>query len=260
MHPDDPPTAEAAHEAPASELGIEFLMGLGHALRSPINNIIGFTEMLLSGKKGPPAAGHGEFLEDILSSARELLRLVDDVAAMARLGAGRGTFVRRRMDLERLISEVEELFREGMARKALRVAVEVDPHARHAEVDLTCFRHVLSSYLATALELAPQGGELTIRLRPEDEGHLRLELEHSSQDMTPEALPGLFSPFEHVDVPRDPHFRGSGLRMALVRQLVEAQGGTVGVRGQPGRTILFHAILPHGPMGPRSPKEVQDGR
>lgn len=258
MHPVDLPADSPVHEAP--HLSIEFLSELGHALRSPINSILGFTEMLLSGKMGPPTAAHEEFLRDVLSSARELLRLVEDMAAMARLGAGRVSFVRQRTDLERLAAEVQELFREPLARKSLRVGMQVDPRARQASVDLNCFRHVLSSYLATALELTPQGGRLTIRLGPEGERHLRLELEHSGQGISPEALPELFTPFERVDGPRDPRFRGSGLRLALVRLMVEAQGGSVGVRGRPGQEIIFHALLPQGPVEAHPHEEVMDGR
>lgn len=254
--PQHPPAPDGQE---GTRLGPEFLGGLGHALRTPLNGIIGFTELLLSGRLGTPAPGHEEILESILTSAREMFRVMEDVASLARLDAGRVRFEPRSLELERLVAEVKEVFQEQFSRKSARMELEVEPRVRHASLDPGSFRQLLASYLGSALELMPEGGLLTVRLALlEGDTRLRLEVAYRGQSVSPELLPGLFAPFEHVAGQRDPRFRGTGLRLALARHLVEAQGGSVGARDEPGQGGVLQAVLPLGSAGMHPPEREEE--
>ncbi len=228
----------------ANRMKSQFLANMSHELRSPLNCIIGFTELLYDGRLGAVAAEHQEYLGDILESARHLLRLINDVLDLSKIESGRMDFHAEPVELSRLVREVADVLRAVSTLKRIQVDIQVAPEAGAANLDPARFKQVLYNFLSNAYKFTPEGGRVTIRILPEGEDAFRLEVEDTGIGIAAEHIPHLFVEFQQLDASAAKRYQGSGLGLALTRRLVELQGGRVGVRSTPGRGSLFFAVLP----------------
>jgi signal transduction histidine kinase len=142
-----------------------------------------------------------------------------------------------------VISEVTSLLRTLSLQKRIRVTVEADRSLEVVVVDPARFKQVLYNYLSNALKFTPEGGAITVRTSPETPESFRLEVEDTGIGIAPEQIGRLFIEFEQLEAGAQQH-QGTGLGLALTRRIVEAQGGSVGVRSRPGHGSVFHAVLP----------------
>jgi PAS domain S-box-containing protein len=233
---------EAARSA--TDAKSRFLASVSHELRTPLNGIIGFSELLYDGKLGPLSEDHREIVGDILSSARHLLQLISDILDLSKVEAGRMEFNHEHGALDPLVQEVRDVIRPLADRKAIRLSTEV-PQDLCASVDRPRFKQVLYNYLSNAVKFTPEGGRVVVRILKSGDC-LRLEVEDNGIGIEPEDLSRLFRDFQQLPTSRKDG-QGTGLGLALTRHIVEAQGGTVGVRSTPGVGSLFSAILPLEP-------------
>jgi signal transduction histidine kinase len=228
----------------ASRLKSEFLANMSHELRTPLNAIIGFTELMYAGKLGPLAPEHHEYLGDILTSARHLLQLINDVLDLAKVESGKMEFRPERVDLARLIGEVRDILRGLAASKRLRVETQLDPDVAFAVVDPARLKQVLYNYVSNAIKFTPEGGRIVIRVAAQGPDLFRLDVEDTGIGIPPEHLGKLFVEFQQLDASAAKKFQGTGLGLALTKRIVEAHGGRVEVRSTPGKGSTFSAILP----------------
>jgi len=227
----------------ANRLKSEFLAAMSHEVRTPLNSIIGFSELLYYGQVTPESAEHREFVGDILVSSHHLLQVINDVLDLATVEAGKLAFHPEPLDLEVVITEVAGLLGTMSLQKRIRVELDADPALSVVELDPARFKQVLYNYLSNALKFTPEGGRIVVRTRAEADDEFRLEVEDTGIGIAPDQLHRLFVEFEQVASPA-PRQPGTGLGLALTRKIVEAQGGSVGCRSEPGRGSLFHAVLP----------------
>jgi PAS domain S-box-containing protein len=233
----------------ANRLKSEFLANMSHELRTPLNAIIGFAELLHDGQVDPETPQHKEFLGDILASGRHLLQLINDVLDLAKVEAGKLDFRPEAVNLARLVDEVVAVTRTTAAHKQLQMSCEVDPSIVDVVLDAGRFKQIAYNYLSNALKFTPDGGRVTIRVVPENDREFRLEVEDTGPGIEPADIGRLFIEFQQLEAGAAKRHQGTGLGLALTRRLVEAQGGTVGVRSTPGKGSVFHAILPRASSG-----------
>ncbi len=228
----------------ANRLKSEFLANMSHELRTPLNGIIGFTELMHRGKTGKMSDVQEEYLGDILTSARHLLQLINDVLDLSKVEAGRMDFHPEPLDLGRLVGEVRDVLRTLAAKKRIRVDTEIPGGLPQVIADPAKLKQVLYNYLSNALKFTEDDGRVTIRIAPEREADFRIEIEDTGIGIQPEDLSRLFVEFQQLDASTSKRYQGTGLGLALTKRIVEAQGGQVGVRSQPGKGSVFHAVLP----------------
>jgi PAS domain S-box-containing protein len=228
----------------ATDAKSRFLASVSHELRTPLNGIIGFSELLYDGKLGAISDDHREIIGDILTSARHLLQLISDILDLSKVEAGRMEFNPEHGALDPLVQEVRDVIRPLAERKAIVLSTEV-PLGFCAAVDRSRFKQVLYNYLSNAVKFTPEGGSVVVRILPSGDC-LRLEVEDNGIGIENEDLSRLFRDFQQLPTSRKAN-QGTGLGLALTRHIVEAQGGTVGVRSTPGAGSLFSAVLPLQP-------------
>ncbi len=221
-----------------------FLANMSHELRTPLNAIIGFADLMNSGAVPPNSPKHSEFLGYISTSGRHLLQLINDVLDLSKVESGKFEFAPEPVDLPRLVQEVVGVLKTLIDRKSLDVQVQIDPTLVGLELDASRFKQVLYNYLSNAIKFTPEGGSIVARALPEGEHHFRFEVEDTGIGIAPEDLPRLFVEFQQLDDSFSKKHQGTGLGLALTRRLVEAQGGSVGVRSAPGVGSVFHLVLP----------------
>jgi PAS domain S-box-containing protein len=228
----------------ANRLKSEFLANMSHELRTPLNGIIGFAEIMHDGRVGPISEQHKEYLGDILTSARHLLQLINDVLDLSKVEAGKMEFHPQPLNLPLVVQEVREIVRTLAARKRIEVRSEIDPALASIDADSRSIKQILYNYLSNALKFTPERGTVTVRGKVEDAHRFRIEVEDSGIGISAGDLDRLFVEFQQLDSSAAKKYAGTGLGLALTRKIVEAQGGSVGVTSTPGKGSVFYTVLP----------------
>lgn len=235
--------ARASAES-ANRLKSEFLASMSHELRTPLNGILGFSELLEADLKDPVQR---DYARTIRVSGSHLLALVTDILDLAKIEAGRMTFSLGLTDLPDLLREVMSI-QAGHARKkglSLELADGVPPFVL---ADGLRLRQVLFNLTSNALKFTSHGG-VTVRATRErigDRDFVRIEVEDTGIGIRPEEQQLIFEKFRQSESFSTRTHEGSGLGLALARQLVEHMGGSIGVSSTPGVGSVFHVLLPAG--------------
>jgi len=222
----------------------EFLANMSHELRTPLNAIIGFTELIYDGLVPPESPQHHEFLGDILKSGKHLLQLINDILDLSKVEAGKMEFRPESLDLAQPIGEVIAILRPTALQKGIAVVLELDPALDKATLDAARFKQVLYNYLSNALKFTREQGRVTVRVQLVGEDKFSLEVEDNGIGIRAEDLARLFVEFQQLDSGVTKQHAGTGLGLALTKRMVEAQGGSVGVRSEWGKGSVFFAVLP----------------
>ncbi len=228
----------------ANRLKSEFLANMSHELRTPLNAIIGFSELMVNEKVGPLSAEHKEYLGDILTSARHLLQLINDVLDLTKVEAGKMEFRPEALDLVKVTTEVKEILRGLASTKRIILEIQIDPAIPKVLLDGGKYKQVLYNFLSNAIKFTPDNGRVTIRTAPEGKGMFRLSVEDTGIGIKPEDQHKLFVEFQQLDAGTAKKYAGTGLGLALTKRIVEAQGGRVEVQSHPGKGSHFSAVLP----------------
>jgi signal transduction histidine kinase len=227
----------------AARLKNEFFANMSHELRTPLNAIIGFSELIFDGKVDPASAKHRNFVGHILSSAKHLLQLINDVLDLAKVESGKLEFRCAKVGVDALVTETAEVMRGGFAAKRIRFDVQIDKPPATAWIDAGRFKQVLYNYLSNAMKFTPEGGSVALRIGAMDDEWLRVDVEDNGAGINAVDIDKLFSQFHQLRTATGDFHPGTGLGLALTKRLVEAQGGSVGVRSVPGKGSVFSALF-----------------
>jgi len=228
----------------ANRLKSEFLANMSHELRTPLNAIIGFSELMYKGKVGELAPQHKEYMEDILTSSRHLLQLINDVLDLAKVEAGKMAFRPEPVDLSKLVQEVRDIVRGLAAQKRLRLETVVEESVREVVVDSARVKQILYNYLSNAIKFTPDKGTVRVRVFPEGTDHFRIDVTDTGIGISHENVAKLFIEFQQLDASAAKRYQGTGLGLALTRRIAEAHGGRVEVTSELGTGSTFSAVLP----------------
>lgn len=227
-----------------SRLKSEFLANMSHELRTPLNAIMGFSALMLEGRTGSLSPDQKEYIDDILTSSRHLLRLVNDVLDLAKVESGKFEFHPEKIEIPKLLEEVKDILRGLASEKRITVSTVIDPAAATATLDPAKLKQVLYNYLSNAIKFTPNEGHVTVRFSAAENDGIRIEVEDTGVGISPKDMAQLFVEFQQLDSGTSKRHPGTGLGLALTKRIVEAQGGSVAVQSKPGEGSTFTAILP----------------
>ena len=228
----------------ANRLKSEFLANMSHELRTPLNGIIGFAEIMHDEKVGPISPDHKEYLHDILTSARHLLQLINDVLDLSKVESGKFEFLFEKTDPVILVGEVRDIVRTLAAKKRIKLQTEIHPSLSTIEADARSLKQILYNYVSNALKFTPEEGEVKVSIMPEEGDSFRIEVADTGVGIRSEDLHRLFMEFQQLDTSSSEQYAGTGLGLALTKRIVEAHGGHVGVKSTPGKGSIFYATMP----------------
>jgi PAS domain S-box-containing protein len=247
----------------ANRLKSEFVANMSHELRTPLNSVIGFAELMATGKVGVLAENHQEYLGDILASSKHLLQLINDVLDLAKVESGKIEIRPELLDVKKLVSEVRDILRGLAGERRTKIELDVDQAPADVVLDAAKFKQVLYNYLSNAIKFTPDGGFVKVRVLPEAPDNVRIEVEDTGIGVRREDLHRLFIEFQQLDAGTGKKYAGTGLGLAVTKRIVEAQGGSVGVRSIIGVGSTFWAVLPRvapdGEKGATSAKAAHAG-
>jgi two-component system, cell cycle sensor histidine kinase PleC len=236
-------TLQRANEAVAVKS--KFLAKMSHELRTPLNGIIGLSELLHDELAGGLQPLQKEYIGDVLASGHHLLALVNNLLDLERVELGKMAFWPQPVDVRSLLTEVRDVLRTVAAENRVTVSVNVDPAFGLVTTDPVRLRQIVYNYLSNAIKFSPPEGLVQVRAVPDDGESFRIEVEDRGPGIKPDQISLIFSDFHQVEVTRKAFAQGAGLGLALTKRIVEAQGGTVGVRSVPGESTTFFAVLPN---------------
>ncbi|HKI01239.1 MAG TPA: HAMP domain-containing sensor histidine kinase [Thermoanaerobaculia bacterium] len=228
----------------ASRLKDEFLATLSHELRSPLNVIVGYTEILSRDPEAQRLPVVGKAAEIIRRNALTQARLISDLLDLSRLQTGKLTMFRQLVQLVPLLDEAAETVRSEAALKRIELHVERTAEPLLVEADAVRVQQIVWNLLQNAVKFTPEGGRVTVRLERQG-NEAQLVVEDTGQGLAPEFLPDLFEMFRQEDARMNRWHGGLGIGLALVRQLVEQHGGRVRAESDgPDRGSRFTVWLP----------------
>jgi PAS domain S-box-containing protein len=225
----------------ASQLKDEFLATLSHEIRTPLNAVIGWTRIL---RTQPSVRSRAHALEVIERNATSQMRLVEDLLDMARIISGKLRLKIEPVSLVDVTRAAVDVVAPGAAAKQLAIEAAIEDDLPPVSGDSERLQQVIWNLLSNAVKFTDAGGQIKLeigRVGP----NVRLSVRDSGQGISPDFLPYVFDRFRQADASASRRHGGLGLGLALVRQIVELHGGTVGAdsRGvQQGAT--FWVTLP----------------
>ncbi len=241
----------------ASQAKSEFLAHVSHELKTPLNAILGFSQLLAR----DPRLGRDqqESLRSIERAGQHLLGLVNSILELARLEAGALTVNPELVELPQLFRDMEGIFRASIQARGLELQVEgIDPLPRLARVDAPKLRQVLLNLLGNSLKFTPSG---SVRLRADyqpgqdSRGTLQVEVEDTGVGIAAEELERLFIPYTLTEAGRRSG-QGTGLGLAITQQLVELLGGQIMAESERGRGSVFRFSVPLEVVAENGDKEI----
>jgi two-component system, OmpR family, phosphate regulon sensor histidine kinase PhoR len=221
----------------------DFVANVSHELKTPLTSVVGYTETLLDGALGDVEHSR-RFVEKIAENAARLLRLVEDLLALARLENEESSVDLEPLDLSSAIEAALQRFAERASAKkiALVAQVELAPGTRHALADDEALRQALDNLIDNALKYTSEGGHVTVRARVEGD-RLVVLVEDDGAGIPGDSLARIFERFYRVDKARSRAIGGTGLGLAIVKHAVLSMGGAVSVTSQLGRGSTFRIEL-----------------
>ena len=227
-----------------SRLKGEFVANMSHELRTPLNSIIGFAELMHDERLGPMPPKYAEFTALILKSAGHLLQLINDILDLAKVESGKIDLKPERLQLEPVVRDVASIVG-GLARQRdIRIETLVAPEVGEVYLDANRLKQVLYNYLSNAIKFSREHGRVELRVRPDGADRFCIDVQDWGIGIKPEDVNRLFVEFQQLDASTAKPYKGTGLGLALTKRIVEAQGGSIGVRTEFGAGSTFYAKLP----------------
>ncbi len=229
----------------ASEAKNQFLANMSHEFRTPLNAILGFTEVLQDNIAGPLNDEQREYLGDIHSAGRLLLRLINDALDIAKVEAGHLELFYETFPVARAIRDAVTALSSAADEKGLWIRLDIDPNLGVITADQIRFRQILYNLLSNAVKFTDRGG-IALGARIED-GTVHLSVTDTGIGIRPDDLPKIFQQFSRLDGGSGRPHDGSGLGLALTKNLVEAHGGRIWLDSRWQEGSIFHVVLPLAP-------------
>jgi signal transduction histidine kinase len=223
----------------------EFLANMSHELRTPLNAIIGFSEVLQERFFGELNEKQAEYTDDILTSGRHLLSLINEILDLSKVEAGRMELELATFDIPIAIDNARTFVRERATTHGITIDVTVDERLGDFVGDERKIKQILLNLLSNAVKFTPEGGRIGINARQAD-GAVEISVTDTGIGIAPEDQPKIFEEFRQVGTDYAHKVEGTGLGLTLAKKFVELHGGKIWVESEVGKGSRFIFTLPIG--------------
>jgi signal transduction histidine kinase len=224
----------------------EFLANMSHELRTPLNAIIGFSEVLQERMFGELNEKQAEYLQDIHSSGRHLLSLINDILDLSKVEAGRMELEPNTFDLPLALENAVTLVRERATRHGIALDLKVDERLGDFVGDERKIKQILLNLLSNAVKFTPEGGRIGLQARLAD-GAVEIAVSDTGIGIAPDDQATIFEEFRQVGTDYARKREGTGLGLTLAKKFVELHGGRIWVTSEVGKGSTFTFTLPVRP-------------
>ncbi|MEB3290279.1 MAG: ATP-binding protein [Leptolyngbya sp.] len=232
--------AQAANRAKS-----DFLATMSHELRTPLTYIIGMSATLLRWSLGDLSDRQRDYLNTIHTSGAHLLAVINDILEMSKIESGRTVLELREFSLTSLSRQSVDAFRSEASKNDLDVVLDLKlaPDQDSFVADPRRVRQILSNLLSNAVKFTPAAGKVTLRVRREQQVAV-FEVSDTGIGIPEAAQPLLFEKFQQLENVRQREYQGTGLGLALTKQLIDLHGGSIKVSSRVGVGSRFTVRIP----------------
>jgi two-component system CheB/CheR fusion protein len=210
------------------EIESEFLANMSHELRTPLNSINGFSEILSDETFGPLNEKQKKYVNNILTSGKHLLLLINQILDMAKVESGKMKLALSSLPMKSLLNEISLLVADMVSKKKIEMLLEIAEDLPNIEGDELKVKEILYNLLSNAVKFTPEGGKIGMRAKRADSG-IEIEVWDTGAGIAPENMGKIFEGFFRVDTPYSRVTEGTGLGLPLSKKLVELHGGKFSV-------------------------------
>jgi signal transduction histidine kinase len=232
----------------ASRHKSEFLANMSHELRTPLNAILGFSEVLAERMFGEVNEKQAEYLQDILSSGRHLLSLINDILDLSKVEAGRLELELGRFHLPTALDNALTLVRERAIRHGITLTQNVDERVGDIVAEERKVKQILLNLLSNAVKFTPEGGRVGLTATVAADG-ITIVGSDTGIGIAPEDQAAIFEEFRQVGREDARTQEGTGLGLTLAKKFVELHGGRIWVQSHVSQGSTFTFTLPAWPDG-----------
>ena len=229
----------------ASRAKTDFLANVSHEFRTPLNGIIGFSEILASEVFGPLGAPrYKEYSEDIIRSGRHLLSLINDVLDVSRIEAGAMALYEEPVDLAGAVEECAAMVQQRAIAKEIELTQEIQPGLPLILADVTRIKQILLNLVTNAVKFTETGGKVHVEASWTPKGGHVLRVSDTGIGIDAKDIPKVLTPFGQAHCAFTRAHEGFGLGLSLVQSLTEEHGGKLEIESTPGEGTTFTVRLP----------------
>ncbi|NOT05403.1 MAG: PAS domain S-box protein [Anaerolineales bacterium] len=238
-------TAELVYANRAKD---EFLANMSHELRTPLNGILGFSETLLEGVRGPMNERQRQAVQTIQSSGEHLLGLISDILDVSKIEAGK-------FELQSEIVKVDEICRSSLIfikqmanKKSITVDYSSSSAASMLHADPKRLKQILVNLLNNSVKFTPENGRIQLDVQADvKERLMSFSVTDTGIGIAPADIQKLFKPFVQVDSSLSRQYEGTGLGLTIAKKMIEMHGGSIEVQSEVGTGSRFTFTLPWNP-------------
>jgi signal transduction histidine kinase len=227
----------------SDKLKSTFLSHVSYELRTPLTNIIGFSDLLAEPPIGPLQGKQREYLEDIRTSSSKLLAIINDIIDLATIDAGALELKLAPVPVREIAEAAQLGVRDRLAKSGVALDVQIAADLDMIVADRQRMTQVLFHLLSNAIGFSPEGSVITLSCRQED-GMTAFAVQDSGVGIPEEYHASVFGRFESRS--QGSKHRGAGLGLAIVKSLVELHGGQIRLRSAPGVGTTVTVLIPEG--------------
>ncbi len=230
----------------ASRLRNEFLATISHELLTPLTYVIGMSSTLLRWPLGELSQRQRHYLQTIHDSGEHLLELINDILDVSQIEAGKTVLNITEFSLSGTAkSSLESLLKKADSKQVhLQLDLQIDPQRDRFKADVGRVGQILWNLLTNAIKFTPEGGSVTLRIWVEDNTAI-FQIEDTGIGIPEAQLPLLFEKFQQLDTPYRRRYEGTGLGLALTKQLVELHRGRIEVESTVAIGSIFTVWIPN---------------
>jgi PAS domain S-box-containing protein len=233
----------------ANKMKAAFLAAMSHELKTPLNAVLGFSEIIrdeMLGPVGQPA--YSEYAGDIHKSGARLLAVINDVLDVSRLEGGLLT-IDARTENVRDVADAAIKRARGITHDSREIEIEVPANMPPLQVDPRRLAQALGNLLANALKFTSQEGWIRLAVRLQADGGVHLLVQDSGIGMAEGTIAAALEPFRQLDASLSRRFEGAGLGLSIAKALTELHDGTLSVKSAAGQGTTVTIALPAGRVG-----------